>query len=89
MEENRLASGGICEPVQESLEEHIAHLAQQIEKTRSRIKDHVDHNSDQSADQGTGSEIISLGQKQDAHYRSRREETAASGLWRAEKREAF
>lgn len=40
MEENRLASGGISGPVQESLEEHIAYLTQQIEKTRRQIKDH-------------------------------------------------
>jgi transposase len=46
MEENRLGSGGICEPVQESLEEHITYLKQQIDKTRRQIKDHIDHNPD-------------------------------------------
>lgn len=40
MEENRLSSGGISEPVQSSLEEHIAYLKQQVEKTRRHIKDH-------------------------------------------------
>lgn len=41
MEENRLGSGGICEPVKESLEEHITYLRQQIDKTRLQIKDHL------------------------------------------------
>lgn len=44
MEENRLSSGGISGPVKSSLEEHIAYLKRQIEKTRRHIKEHIDHN---------------------------------------------
>ena len=46
IENNRLSSGGVCGPVQESLEEHIAYLQQQIEKTRRQIKAHIDQNPD-------------------------------------------
>jgi transposase len=46
IENNRLCSGGICGPVQESLEEHITYLTHQIEKTRRHIKDHIDQNPD-------------------------------------------
>ena len=46
MEQNRLGSGGLCPAVQVSLEEHIAYLAQQIEKTRRQIKDHIDQDPD-------------------------------------------
>ncbi len=44
MEENRLASGGLSPQVEASLQEHISYLAQQIEKTRRQIKDHIDGN---------------------------------------------
>jgi len=44
MEENRLSSGGVDGLVRESLDEHIAYLTQQIEKTRRQIKDHIDQN---------------------------------------------
>ena len=46
MEQNRLGSGGLCPAMQVSLEEHIAYLAQQIEKTRRQIKDHIDQDPD-------------------------------------------
>ena len=46
MEENRLASGGLCAPVQADLEEHIADLKARIEKTRRQIKDHIDQHPD-------------------------------------------
>lgn len=46
MEENRLGSGGICAPVQEDLEEHVADLQARMEKTRRQIKDHIDQNPD-------------------------------------------
>jgi transposase len=46
MEENRLASGGLSSQVEQSLQEHIAYLTHQIEKTRRQIKDHIDQNSD-------------------------------------------
>jgi transposase len=42
MEENRLTSGGLCAPVQESLQEHITYLEHQIEKTQRQISDHID-----------------------------------------------
>ena len=44
MEENRLESGVSCAEVRASLEEHIAYLQEQIEKTRQQIKDHIDQN---------------------------------------------
>ena len=44
MEENRLESGISCAQVRASLEEHIAYLQAQIEKTRQQIKDHIDQN---------------------------------------------
>jgi transposase len=42
MEKNRLAAGGHCEPVRQSIEEMITVLKDQIEKTRQQIKDHID-----------------------------------------------
>ncbi len=47
MEENRLESLAAslwCEEVEASLQEHIAYLHAQIEKTRQQIKDHIDQN---------------------------------------------
>jgi len=46
MEENRLTSGGVCGAVKDSLDEHIAYLQQQVEKTRRQIKVHIDGNPD-------------------------------------------
>ena len=46
MEQNRLGSGGLCPAVQVSLEEHIAYLQQQIEKTRRQIKDQINQDPD-------------------------------------------
>ena len=46
MEENRLASGGVCGAVKDSLEDHIAYLDEQIKQTRQQIKDHIGHNPD-------------------------------------------
>jgi transposase len=46
MEENRLTSGGTCQEVRDSLEEHIAYLQTQIEKTRRQIKNHIDQHPD-------------------------------------------
>lgn len=44
IESNRLGAGGLAGLVRESLEEHIAYLTQQIEKTRRQIKDHIEQN---------------------------------------------
>lgn len=44
MEENRLESGVTSLEVRASLEEHLAYLQAQIEKTRCQIKDHIDQN---------------------------------------------
>jgi transposase len=44
MEENRLESGVTSPEVRASIEEHIAYLQAQIEKTRRQIKDHIDQN---------------------------------------------
>jgi transposase len=46
MEENRLAAGGICAPVQDDLEEHVADLKARIEKTRHQVKDHIESHPD-------------------------------------------
>jgi len=46
MEENRLGSGVSSAEVQASLEEHIAYLQAQIDKTRRQIKDHIDGHPD-------------------------------------------
>ncbi len=42
MEQNRLSSGIAVEAVRESVEGHLAHLAEQIEKTEALIRDHID-----------------------------------------------
>jgi transposase len=42
MEENRLSSGVTVEAVRESVEEHIAYLAEQIKRTEALIRSHVD-----------------------------------------------
>lgn len=42
MEENRLSSGIAVAAVRESVEELLAHLAEQIKKTEALIRDHID-----------------------------------------------
>ena len=42
MEQNRLSSGVTVAAVRESVEEHLAHLAEQIERTEALIRDHID-----------------------------------------------
>src|SRR5215203_2326066 len=42
MEENRLASGVTVKAVRESVEEHLAYLAEQIKRTEALIRDHID-----------------------------------------------
>jgi len=44
IENNHLDAGGVQGLVKESLEEHIAYLTEQIEKTRRQIKVHIDQN---------------------------------------------
>jgi transposase len=61
MEENRLASGGLSPQVEESLQDHIGYLAQQIEKTRRQIKDHVDQNPDLKHQAGLLQSIPGIG----------------------------
>ena len=46
MEKNRLSSGGVCDPVEASITEHIAYLEEQMEKTRRHIKEHIDDDPD-------------------------------------------
>jgi transposase len=41
-EENRLAAGGSVAVVRESVEEHIAYLAEQIKRTEALIRSHID-----------------------------------------------
>src|SRR5215207_3501785 len=42
MEQNRLSSGVTVAAVRESVEEHLAHLAEQTERTEALIRDHID-----------------------------------------------
>lgn len=42
MEENRLSSGVTVEAIRESVEGHIAHLAEQIKRTEALIRSHID-----------------------------------------------
>lgn len=42
MEENRLSSGVAVAAVRESVEEHLAYLAEQVKKTEALIRDHID-----------------------------------------------
>jgi transposase len=42
MEENRLSSGVTVEAIRESVEGHIAYLAEQIKRTEALIRDHID-----------------------------------------------
>jgi transposase len=42
MEENRLASGVTVAAVRESVEEHLAYLAEQIKRTEALIRDQID-----------------------------------------------
>jgi transposase len=42
MEENRLSSGVTVAAVRESVEEHLAHLGEQIERTEALIRSHID-----------------------------------------------
>ena len=42
MEENRLSSGVTVAAVRESVEEHLAHLAEQIKRAEALIRDHID-----------------------------------------------
>jgi transposase len=42
MEENRLSSGVTVEAVRESVEEHLAHLSEQIKRTEALIRSHID-----------------------------------------------
>ena len=46
MEENRLTSGVTSAEVQTSLEEHIAYLQNQIDKTHCQIREHIDQHPD-------------------------------------------
>lgn len=90
MEENRLASGGICGPVKESLEEHISYLTQQIEKTRCQIKDHIDQNPDLKSQAqllesipgiGASTAALLLAELGDiSHFESARQVAAFAGL---------
>ena len=61
MEENRLASGGLSSQVEESLQQHIAYLTHQIEKTRRQIKDHIDGNPDFKEQAGLLESIPGIG----------------------------
>jgi transposase len=90
MEENRLGSGGIGEPVKESLEEHISYLKGQIEKTRRHIKDHIDQNPDLKSQSQLLESIPGIGATTAAlllaelgdvtHFNSARQVAAFAGL---------
>jgi transposase len=46
MEKNRLASGGVCGAVEQSITEHMTYLEELMEKTRRHIKEHIDDDPD-------------------------------------------
>lgn len=46
MEENRLSSGGLTEPVRHSLAEHIAYLIEEIKRTEALIQQHISNHPD-------------------------------------------
>jgi transposase len=90
MEENRLSSGIAVEAVRESVEEHIAHLGEQIRRTRKLIGDHIDRHPglrrqrellDSVPGVGAATAAVLLGEMPDLkEYRSARGAAASAGL---------
>jgi transposase len=90
MEENRLTSGGLCAPVQESIAEHLAYLEQQIEKTQRQISDHIDQHSHLKSQSqllqsipgiGAATAAVLLAEVGDmAHFHNARQVAAFAGL---------
>jgi transposase len=46
MEKNRLSSGGVCGVVEQSIQEHIVYLEEQMHKTRRQVKEHINDDPD-------------------------------------------
>lgn len=90
MEKNRLSSGVTVEAVRESVEEHIAHLAEQIERTEKLIRDHIDKHPglkrqsellDSIPGVGEATAAVLLAEVPDIkEYRSARQVAAFAGL---------
>jgi len=89
MEENRLAGGVSCAVVRASLEEHIAYLQAQMEKTRQQIRDHMDQNPTLKAQRdlltsipgiGETTAALLLAEVDAAQFESARQVAAFAGL---------
>jgi transposase len=90
MEENRLSSGVTVEAVRESVEELIAHLAEQIKRTEALIRDHIDRHPglkqqrellDSIPGVGEATAAVLLAEVPDIKkYRSARQVAAFAGL---------
>ncbi|MCA1634472.1 MAG: IS110 family transposase [Acidobacteria bacterium] len=90
MEENRLSSGVTVEAVRESVEELIAHLAQQIKRTEALIRAHIDSDPglrrqrellDSIPGVGEATAAVLLAEVPDIkEYRSARQVAAFAGL---------
>jgi transposase len=90
MEENRLSSGVTVEAVRESVEEHLAHLSEQIKRTEALIRDHIDRHPglrrqrellDSIPGVGEATAAVLLAEVPDIkEYRSARQLAAFAGL---------
>jgi transposase len=95
-EENRLSSGVSVDAVQESLEEHIAYLAQQIRRTQEQIKKHINNHPDLKQQRDLLDSIPGIGETTAAvflaeicdikQYNSARQVAAFAGLVPRERR---
>ena len=90
MEQNRLSSGVTVEAVRESVEEHLAHLAEQIGRTEALIRDHIERHPglrrrrellDSIPGIGEATAAVLLAEVPDIkEYRSARQVAAFAGL---------
>jgi transposase len=90
MEQNRLSSGVTVEAVRESVEGHLAHLAEQIGRTEALIRDHIERHPglrrerellDSIPGIGAATAAVLLAEVPDIkEYRSARQVAAFAGL---------
>ena len=90
MEENRLSSGVTVEVIRESVEGHIAYLAEQIKRTEALIRDHIDRHPGLKQQRELLDSIPGIGETTAAallaevpdikQYRSARQVAAFAGL---------
>ena len=90
MEENRLAAGVTVAAVRESVEEHLAYLAEQLKRTEKLIRSHIDSHPDLKRQRELLDSIPGIGEATAAallaevpdikEYRSARQVAAFAGL---------